>query len=519
MALSGTAHTEKATLHNHMFSSFSQFLTAGDQVITFDQLVAQSDGARSLRRLTPSYAGPLLQVRQSVTNALFDIGPAAAVQTRTNRLKNPTGAGIVGTALPTGWVAQPGTTGLSITAVGAGTEYGQQYVDVRFSGTATASALCALYIGGTPTASVFDTLGMTAAAPSQTWTGSLGARALEGSLGGIASASVRLRAQSGATEVGSARTISNPSLGLFPARIGAVILSTPANTDRLFLSFDFFTTSGVVYNATIRIYLPNIEQGKGNALPSSNVDAPIVIANIGDLDVSAALNLIVDNATTLACSRWNDQSGKGRNLINPTTTQQPILINLGCIQTLNGRPALLSNGTTSQLYVDGATWTLSGLTEIYTNAVVLQTGTNSAPWASFVMGTGQIGGTGSALSYVHALSASGTIGAANVATSISSTGAASNAAISARPIISGGRVAASNAANAYTNGVESVSSGAGFFAGPLNANFFRVMGSAQNVRGLVGLMSEAFVFSSGLSTTSRAVLESNQSAYYGIPLS
>ncbi len=114
--------------------------------------------AYATRLLRRAYSGPLVSVLRPYNGGSGVIGVATAEQTRTNELRNPSGAGaVVGGALPTGWVATTGS-GLLPTVVATGTEDGRPYVDLRWQGTVTTSAFLGLHFSGNPSVATFDPL-------------------------------------------------------------------------------------------------------------------------------------------------------------------------------------------------------------------------------------------------------------------------------------------------------------------------------------------------------------------------
>ena len=57
------------------------------------------------------------------------------------------------------------------------------------------------------------------------------------------------------------------------------------------------------------------------------------------------------NAGNGFVTTWYDQSGSGRNLAQSTAAVQPRIVNAGVIDTLNGKPSVYNNGTTTNPWV------------------------------------------------------------------------------------------------------------------------------------------------------------------------
>jgi hypothetical protein len=166
---------------------------------------------------------------------------------RTNVVRNPRGqgavAGVVGSggALPTNWGIFA-NNGVVTTVVGTGAVAGLPYVDIRFSGTTTAT----FYVG------VFDT---TAAAAS-------GGQSVAGS------AWVQMVAGSTANITGfNLDTRYNPA-GFAPDGLGlptaslvrrTTVSPAPGGTTDFFPSFGFGFNSGVVIDITLRFAAPQWE--------------------------------------------------------------------------------------------------------------------------------------------------------------------------------------------------------------------------------------------------------------------
>jgi hypothetical protein len=79
---------------------------------------------------------------------------------------------------------------------------------------------------------------------------------------------------------------------------------------------------------------------------TDNVQQDIGFIN-GVLDTTSLLAFL--GGVNGALHTMYDQSGNGNNFSNSTNPDQPIIVNSGVVQTLNGRPAALYNGTNQYL--------------------------------------------------------------------------------------------------------------------------------------------------------------------------
>jgi hypothetical protein len=177
---------------------------------------------------------------------------------RTNSITNNTMVGAVaGTpgTNPTGWFLTASANGISPEIVGTGVEDGITYVDIRYSGTSTgASSLSIL-------ASLVTAI---TAATGQSWTGSAYVKLQSGSLSNLTNT---LQSVNGRSAVGagleSTNAIYTPtSDGLGVQRRTVSITLANASTERISHTiFNAAYASGVAIDITLRIGLPQLEQG------------------------------------------------------------------------------------------------------------------------------------------------------------------------------------------------------------------------------------------------------------------
>jgi hypothetical protein len=177
---------------------------------------------------------------------------------RTNSLSNSTALGAVagspGTA-PTGWFVTTDVNGLSRQIIGTGTEIGINYIDIRYSGTATSAGTLSII------ASPVNTI---VAENGQTWTGSAFVKLQAGTLANITNArhSINGRASNGAnveavnigyTPTGSQLIEQRRTIGIELASASSVRISSTVFAGDYALN--------AIVDFTLRIGLPQLEQG------------------------------------------------------------------------------------------------------------------------------------------------------------------------------------------------------------------------------------------------------------------
>jgi hypothetical protein len=286
-----------------------------------DQLGITAAAAYSLRQVR--LAAPLAcRVRRSSDNAEANIGFATAVQTRTNLA-----------AIPINNVGGAGGSGVTMTTVGTGTEFGQPYVEVRWQGTA--SATVELRIAHGPQGA-FNPTTMAPVTPGLAHAVSLGFRLVAGTFppGTPAILAVNFNAAGGVTSVGETGVPAATAV----LQRGAVNFTPAAGSAYVQPRWRIGAVpSGTVVDFTMRFYAANVELGIGNARPLLQRNVPEVVASIGDLDAEALLTFVGNGDGFI--TTWYDQSGNARNATQTTAGSQPRIVSSGAIETENGRPA------------------------------------------------------------------------------------------------------------------------------------------------------------------------------------
>jgi hypothetical protein len=76
---------------------------------------------------------------------------------------------------------------------------------------------------------------------------------------------------------------------------------------------------------------------------SDNAERDIYGTFRGDLDLAALTSFVGANSGFV--TTWYDQSGTGRHATQATAASQPRIVNAGAVETVNGKPAVFTNGT------------------------------------------------------------------------------------------------------------------------------------------------------------------------------
>jgi hypothetical protein len=462
-----------------------------------DQIGVASAAAYSLRKLRAAYTGNAVRVRRSSDNAELDIGFATATQTRTNLAAIPINNNGGSTA-----------SGVTMTTIGTGTEFGQSYIDVRWQGTAAGGYL--QFVHGAISVP-FDPAIHAPVTPGLTYTTSVGFRLVSGTVpvGTIALRAIMIT-NGGSFMGGAILAISNPTATL---QRNAIVASPVAGAAYFAPNIYWAVGNGEVVDFTVRFYAANVELGVGNARPLLQRNVPETIADVGDIDVNALLNF-VGNGNGFVTT-WYDQSGNGRNATQTTAGSQPRIVNNGVVEAINGKPVVTFDGVNDYL---AAASPLIGTTHslfiLFTPTIENEFGTVFGQWKSGENGRFYVIANQESAGPISA----GRLNVANTtATGGNGTnGLAADVAISNTPtLITSISTTGSEQWKLFKNGTEwdsatitSVYTGVNSAIGSLNGT-----GSSLTFDGTV---SELISFPSVLSTTNRQNLERNQGGYYTI---
>jgi hypothetical protein len=175
-------------------------------------------------------------------------------EARTNSIRNAQAGGAAtgtpGTA-PTNWLLPGSVDGLTQEIVGTGTENGLAYIDIKYSGTPTASL---------PRFIAFEQDTQVVAAPSQIWTTSVYCKLSAGALTNVSNVRVQnfyydaANVFVGFTQAAEITLTSSPQQF---AHSGTV----PAGAARVRPHLTFSYTNGNPIDITLRIAAPQLEQG------------------------------------------------------------------------------------------------------------------------------------------------------------------------------------------------------------------------------------------------------------------
>jgi hypothetical protein len=212
-------------------------------------------------------------------------------------------------------------------------------------------------------------------------------------------------------------------------------------------------------------------------------------------------------------SIWYDQSGNGRNAIQPATGNQPKIINSGVMSLQNGKPAISLNGTSTWLIQS----TISVTQPYSLNVIATRTSNGGAGGFQRLV---NISSTGDAFGYLGVSTGNyatfnGNGSAWNdIAACAPATGIALNSQAILTMVSATGATGLIPSANGTALTLKNGSSVAGtglLLGGAYNAN---------NTNQLwPGTISEFNIFSSALSTARRTLIEANQNAFYGVAIS
>ena len=439
---------------------------SGATVPALDAVSVFSAAAYSLRRLSYNYkANAAIRVRRSSDNAELDIGFTAGGDLDTTALLNHTSFDI-GRTWDAG-VLISGAGAIGITQLSNG--------DVLTVGLTTNLVYRSTDNGVTWNAGVLVATGANVRDITQLSNGDV-------LVTGNSTNLVYRSTDNGVTWNAGVLVASGAAIIGITQLSNGDVLVTGNSTSRVYRSTD----NGVTWDAGV---LVAAGAGLFGITQLSNGD--VLVAGL-------TTNLVYRSTPTGFITTWYDQSGNGRNLVQATAANQPLIVNAGAVVTQNGKPSIS---------FDGVNDVLSSASN-FINSLI---GGNAFTATSVTGGSNsQFGFTG------NLINGGGSIPRLYMQRNAYSYDSASGLIINAT---FGMRVITyahdgSSSQSAFLDGVSKgtvtqnvVSSfGGGYLSVPLFSG-----GVAQ-----AGNASEFLMFASALSTTNRQTLERNQGAYYSI---
>jgi len=235
----------------------------------------------------------------------------------------------------------------------------------------------------------------------------------------------------------------------------------------------------------------------------------------GNLDTATLTGFCGSDSCSV--STWYDQSGNGRNAVQPTAASQPRIVDAGVMKNVNQRPAITGDGVDDQML-----FPLGPLVNYPASINIVLARTSASERGSWV----KLGGLGPASSGI-ALGIGWPLYFYNFGQTIiglkeAVTWMQSSATLASSAVVTYTQNAGASTTAMFQNG--SALSGSNFSQAPLAPDgttgylfgHLYAFGSGEQ-RWSLNPISEIVLTSSVLSTATRQALESNQGAYYGLP--
>lgn len=236
---------------------------------------------------------------------------------------------------------------------------------------------------------------------------------------------------------------------------------------------------------------------------SDNIETDIGFNVSGELNTTVLSTFVGANDGFI--SKWYDQSGNARDLIQNTLTNQPKIIISGALQTQNSKPAIKFQSANSNMLQSLAN-NFGGPLSVFT--AFSYTSASQSDARIFTLPSS--GGSYDSVTYVPIFRIGTNNQLGSFVANIGSNGITANY----NTLLSFTNIATGTNINNYLNGVASTSLSQNF---NINSSQFR-MGSSDYLGGTSyydGLATEFVAFLSN-QTSNRAAIESNINSYYSI---
>jgi hypothetical protein len=297
----------------------------------------------------------------------FDHDPATGAsslgllieEARTNSIRNSQGGGstngVIGSGgvLPTNWQAFV-ASGISHEVVASGTSNGLAYVDLKLSGTSTASGFIQIYP---------ESLTQVVASSGQSWTASMYLAVVAGSTGNITDPRISVVGRDSGATLLENTNLSVTLTGTL-ARHGVSRALTNASTVRVSMQFLGTVADGATIDITLRIAAPQLELGAfptsyiptTSAAATRSADSAVVTPISSFYNQSEGTLFAEASSNDSTASRFSTPVGVG------TSNNERIFLHRNA-NSSQGRIGIITGGI-SQAAADIGAWTLGAVAKI-----------------------------------------------------------------------------------------------------------------------------------------------------------
>lgn len=309
---------------------------------------------------------------------------------RTNSIRNSTmvGANTSPSTIPTNWTISLG--GLTATVVGVGTENGLPYIDIQFTGTATATSVNIN----------FESTTQITASNGQTWTSSFWIKEISASAPPISYRNaITERDSVGGSLVSGTQTITISST---LARNAFTRTNTNASTARIGNSLSMTLSVGNSYDFTVRVAAPQLELGAfaTTFIPTSTVSVTRLA------DTFSTSNIFTNNLISSSGGTWFVEL-RGNLSLTRDSSDVGLFIGNSSNGTSGDVLAIRNNGTGRLSITKRISGTQTGLYGTTTDTTKIAIKWNGSTADVFVNGTKQVSATSFTATNMEFLNGSG----------------------------------------------------------------------------------------------------------------